>query len=262
MAEPECDHGEVDAGVEQSHRGAVAQDVRGDRLVGECGRLRAGDRGVFGEAVLERVAGQARSVAGREQRVGRIALAFGDPGVAVAEALVFLAQALGGQRGIFHLLEALSPDAGQPLLEWLGFGARNRLDDAQQGLRVSAIGLTELAVRRAEFQLHDFCVRFGKSLILCQFALEVTPVVTRDLGIGQEADHVNHAVEPLAIMPHAADVLCRLLIEDGGCAVVCHAMFAPLCSASASGRAHDRPSRSVTLWCLPGWDPRGPIARA
>jgi hypothetical protein len=32
VAEPESDDGDVDAGVQQAHRGGVTQDVRRDRL--------------------------------------------------------------------------------------------------------------------------------------------------------------------------------------------------------------------------------------
>ena len=58
VAEPESDHGGVDAGVEEAHRGGVAQDVWGDVLVvqGRAGVAAAVACG--GESARDRVAGE------------------------------------------------------------------------------------------------------------------------------------------------------------------------------------------------------------
>ena len=65
VAEPERDHGGVHAGVQQGHRAAVAQGVRGDVPAGQG---RAGG-GVFGHESLKGVAGERLMAAGGEQDV-------------------------------------------------------------------------------------------------------------------------------------------------------------------------------------------------
>ncbi len=68
MAEPERDHGGVDAGVEESHGGGVPQRVRGDLFADE---RRAGDRGSgrgVSDASLDRISAQSAPGDGGEQR--------------------------------------------------------------------------------------------------------------------------------------------------------------------------------------------------
>jgi len=76
VSEPQRDHGGVDAGVQEPHRGGVAQDVWRDRLGGQ---RRAALGGMLCDPAGERFAAQRRAGAGREQRLGGRAAAFGQP---------------------------------------------------------------------------------------------------------------------------------------------------------------------------------------
>ena len=79
MSEPQRDHGGVDAGVKQPHRGGVAQDVRRDRLGGQRRAALGGVGGVLGDPAGERFAGERRAGAGREQGIGGRTGTFGEP---------------------------------------------------------------------------------------------------------------------------------------------------------------------------------------
>jgi hypothetical protein len=57
VCEPQRDHGGVDVGVQQAHRGGVAQDVRRDRLGCQGRAALGGVGGVFGDAARQRFAG-------------------------------------------------------------------------------------------------------------------------------------------------------------------------------------------------------------
>jgi len=69
VPEPERDHGRVDAGVEESHRGGVSQDVWCDRLGPERRACRGGVRRVFREPVLDGVCAERPAGGGGEQRI-------------------------------------------------------------------------------------------------------------------------------------------------------------------------------------------------
>ena len=73
VAEPEGDDGGVDAGLEQPHRGGVAQHVGVTRLSCSGRAARGGGGDVFGEAVLDGVAAEWSAVPGGEQRVAGLA---------------------------------------------------------------------------------------------------------------------------------------------------------------------------------------------
>jgi hypothetical protein len=75
VTEPKRDHGGVHAGVQQGHRAAVPQGVRGDLSAGQG---RAGG-GVLGDESLDGVAGQRFVAAGGEQDVVGLAGEFGQP---------------------------------------------------------------------------------------------------------------------------------------------------------------------------------------
>src|SRR5215207_11290880 len=79
VAKPQRDGGRVDAGVEEHHRGGVAQYVHRDSLGVQ--RRTPGLRGadVLGETTLDRVACQWSAGSGGEQRVGRQAGALARP---------------------------------------------------------------------------------------------------------------------------------------------------------------------------------------
>jgi len=79
VAEPERDDGGVDAGVQEAHRGGVAQHVRGELFLVQ-GRAGA-DRGcvVFGQSAFDGVAAEAGAAAGWKQRVVRESGALGQP---------------------------------------------------------------------------------------------------------------------------------------------------------------------------------------
>jgi len=79
MAEPERDDRGVDAGVQQAHRGGVAQDVRGDPFGSKRWACLCRSGGMLGQAVLERVAAERRAGAGRKQRVAGLAVALAQP---------------------------------------------------------------------------------------------------------------------------------------------------------------------------------------
>ncbi len=76
MAEPERDDGGVDSGLEQAHRGGVAQHVSGDSLGVQLRAMLCSGGGVLGESVFERVAAEDRAGAGREQGIVWLAFAF------------------------------------------------------------------------------------------------------------------------------------------------------------------------------------------
>jgi len=80
VSEPEGDHGGVDAGVEELHRGGVAECVERDLLGDEArASLRCG-AGVFGEAVFdESVAAELFAAGGREEWGFGLPGAFGEP---------------------------------------------------------------------------------------------------------------------------------------------------------------------------------------
>ncbi len=79
MPEPEGDHGAVDVGLQETHRGGVAQHVGCDVLGNDRWASLGGGRGVLGESLLERVAAEPPSLTGWEQWVGGTAAAFGEP---------------------------------------------------------------------------------------------------------------------------------------------------------------------------------------
>lgn len=79
MPEPERDHREIDAGLQQCHGSGVAQGVRRDVLGGQRGHDARGGGGVLGDEVLDGVATQGPSGSGAEDRVGVFSCAFGDP---------------------------------------------------------------------------------------------------------------------------------------------------------------------------------------
>jgi hypothetical protein len=79
VAEPEGDDGHFDAGVQESHGGGVAQDVRADLLAGQ-GRALCGCRGgVKGQAALDGVAAEAAARACGEQDLRRAVGEFFEP---------------------------------------------------------------------------------------------------------------------------------------------------------------------------------------
>jgi hypothetical protein len=74
----------VDPGFEEAHGGGVAQYVGGDVLAPQR-RARPGRLGgVEGDAVFDGVAAEHTSSPGREQRVGRVACAFSEPGARIS----------------------------------------------------------------------------------------------------------------------------------------------------------------------------------
>lgn len=79
VSESQRDHGGVDAGLQEPHRGGVAQDVRRDRLGGQGRAAFGGVGGVLCDPAGERFAGQRLAGAGRKQRLGGRATAFGQP---------------------------------------------------------------------------------------------------------------------------------------------------------------------------------------
>ncbi len=81
MAQPESDDSGVDAGVEEAHRGCVAQRVHGDMFAGESGANCGGFGEVDGETSLHRVSGQCMSVWVREQRLARAGSPFFEIGL-------------------------------------------------------------------------------------------------------------------------------------------------------------------------------------
>ena len=79
VSEPQRDHRGADAGVQEPHRGGVAQDVRGDRLSGQRRAALGGVGSVLCDPAGERLAGERRARAGREQRIGGRTGTFGEP---------------------------------------------------------------------------------------------------------------------------------------------------------------------------------------
>jgi hypothetical protein len=71
VAEPEGDDRDVDAGLQQPHRGGMSQGVHGDVLAAQQRAGEAGDREVPGEAVLDGVTAEPGPGPGGEQGVVR-----------------------------------------------------------------------------------------------------------------------------------------------------------------------------------------------
>ena len=63
--------------------------------------------------------------------------------------------------GVYHLINALSPHLGQPTLHRLGLLRRDGLDDAEDALKVSRLGLATLAVRCNHFNRGTNCTPLG-----------------------------------------------------------------------------------------------------
>jgi hypothetical protein len=67
VAEPERDHGGVDASFEEAHRGGVTQGVDGDVLAGESRAVRRSPGHVQGQALLDGVGRQCTSLGAGEE---------------------------------------------------------------------------------------------------------------------------------------------------------------------------------------------------
>ena len=81
VAEPERDDGDVDAGVRAGASRRCAAGCGGEIVLpARDGQWRAADGGVGGQTLFDGVAAERVAAAGREQRVGGIAVAFGEPG--------------------------------------------------------------------------------------------------------------------------------------------------------------------------------------
>ncbi len=68
MPEPQRDHREIDARLEQFHRGGVPKDMRRYPLVAQRRAMRARRPNVLGEQILDRVGAEAATVDGWKQR--------------------------------------------------------------------------------------------------------------------------------------------------------------------------------------------------
>ena len=169
VAEPEGDHGGVDAGVEESHGGGVAEDVQRHLLVVQARCVPGGVAEVFGEPTLERVAAESSALPGREERLGCAAAAFAGPGAEGGDGgsgergdALFSALAVAADVGAEAEVEVAAVEPGQLR------GAQAGLDCEQQQ-RVVTAASPGGAVGAGEQRL--------------------------DLWLGQEAD--QGAVEPL-----------------------------------------------------------------
>jgi len=80
VAEPECDHGDVDTAVEQLHGRGVPQDMWGEVLVVQRRAVPGRGGGVFGEQPGDRVGAQWSASTSREHRIGWAAVVFMQPG--------------------------------------------------------------------------------------------------------------------------------------------------------------------------------------
>ena len=79
VAEPEGDHGGVDAGVQEPHRRGVPERVWRHALVPQSWAASGRDGDVLGEPVVEPVAAEAVAAGGREHGMVGVAGAFGEP---------------------------------------------------------------------------------------------------------------------------------------------------------------------------------------
>ncbi|MNC89638.1 hypothetical protein D3C83_56050 [compost metagenome] len=80
VAEPEGDHGMVNAVVKQVHRGRVTKDMWGNSLVPERRALLTRGRHMLRKQVLDAVAAQWAPPSIGEQRPSRICWRFAQPG--------------------------------------------------------------------------------------------------------------------------------------------------------------------------------------
>ena len=117
------------------------------------------------------------------------------------------------------LFEALGADAGEPLFDRLGFGRRDGLDDAQQGLGIRCVRTVILSVGRPHFQLLAKCQQLTEPFVLYA-AFHVSPIHTGSWRICQQADHVNDAEEPAVVVPEAADGAVGLFFDEREAGVV------------------------------------------
>ncbi|HLI33082.1 MAG TPA: hypothetical protein VKU89_10150 [Solirubrobacteraceae bacterium] len=96
VAEPQRDHGSLDAGVQELHRGGVSERVQRHVLGLEGRAAIAGSGEMLGETALQPVAAQPPAAAVGEQRLARLALALGEPGAQDR------ARSLGQRRDALH----------------------------------------------------------------------------------------------------------------------------------------------------------------
>jgi len=80
VPEPQSDDGTINAALEQIHRRAVSQDVRGDSFVFQRRTLLARSGHMFGEQILNSVSAQRFAAHVGKERIERLGFSFTQPG--------------------------------------------------------------------------------------------------------------------------------------------------------------------------------------
>ena len=128
VPEPERNHGDVDAGLQQCHGGGMPQHVGRDSLAAQRGGRRLCGSGVPGHEKFDGVPAEGPAAAGGDQRAGRLAADLFQPGPQQPGDL-------RGERGAAFLAAlAGAPDVGAGAEVDVGAGERGELGDPQPGL--------------------------------------------------------------------------------------------------------------------------------
>ena len=116
---------------------------------------------------------------------------------------------------ILFLFDTLVSDLCEPPLKWLSFGWWYRLDDTENPLSMSTVGLSHLPIRCDEFQLYEKIVQFSLDAFFWELDLEITPVSTRILTIRKSWDDIDDRKILLLLMPYLSD-FCTFEERYGG----------------------------------------------
>ena len=104
-----------------------------------------------------------------------------DPFRAAALLLPCLAGAGERARGVGQLLHPLVTDLGQPEFDWLGLGAGDALDEAQEGLGGGDVGEIIFPVGGGHFQLVTVCHQL--TAFFAEPLFQLIPILSGRLGI-------------------------------------------------------------------------------
>lgn len=119
-----------------------------------------------------------------------------DPLLVVATLVIEQPQRVRRHPWIVQFFQPLRAHARQLLLEQLGSGRGDALDDAQQRLGIRRIGQALFAIASGHLQHVTICNGLHRALFACQTQLQHMPVGAGVGALGQQSYHVNHAEEP------------------------------------------------------------------
>jgi hypothetical protein len=132
-----------------------------------------------------------------------------DPVVGIAFGFVEGAGAFGGQLGILDLLDAFVTDFGQPALEGLGFGAGDRLNEAEEAFGVGAVELLRPPGGFYQKGGGNLPPPFGKLGVTAAHIFDVALGID---GIRERGNDIGDDKTPFVVMDGAAHFLA---LEEG-----------------------------------------------